>query len=227
MFYKQIPPNYHIRMSGSSSRLLAFAEYVQACLPRHIQRATLQRNEELSLHLYSPANVLPCLHFLRDHRLASFRQLTDLTALDHQSSATAITSEDDPQRGKRFELVYMLLSHRYASRLLVRVPVGELETVPSATGLYASANWAERECYDMFGIIFGGHPDLRRILTDYGFEGHPLRKDFPLTGHVEVRYDDEQKAVVYEPVELAQEYRKFDLGNAWEQVPREKIERRS
>lgn len=200
-----------------SNRVLAFAEYIQSCLPRHIKRATLERNQELSLHLHTPTNLLPTLHFLRDHRLSSFRQLTDLTALDRLS-----TLPD----GKRFELVYILLSHRYASRLMVRVPVSELETVPTATNLFASANWAEREVYDMFGIIFAGHPDLRRILTDYAFEGHPLRKDFPLSGHVEVRYDEERKGIVYEPVELTQEYRKFDLGNAWEQVPREKIERR-
>lgn len=218
--------NKFYTMSGN--RLLAFAEYVQACLPRHIHRASLQRGQELSLHLPTADSLLPCLHFLRDHRLCSFRQLTDMTAIDHASTNqqdTAANSDDRP--GKRFELVYILLSHRYASRLMVRVPVGELETVPTATNLYASANWAERECYDMFGIIFAGHPDLRRILTDYAFEGHPLRKDFPLSGHTEVRYDDERKAVVYEPVQLTQEYRKFDLGNAWEQVPRERIERRS
>lgn len=195
--------------------MLGFAEYLQACLPKHILKATFQRNSELSLHLRSPDALLPTLHFLRDHRFASFCQLSDITAVDW------------PTREKRFELFYVLLSHRYASRLMVRVNVGPMEVVPSASGLFASANWAERELYDMFGVLFDGHPDLRRILTDYGFEGHPLRKDFPLSGFTELRYDEEQKAIVYEPVELAQEYRKFDLGNAWEQVPQEKIQDRN
>jgi NADH dehydrogenase (ubiquinone) Fe-S protein 3 len=202
---------------STSNRLLAFAEYVQSCIPRHIDHVSLQRNTLLSFHLPAAQSILPCLHFLRDHRLASFRQLSDITAVDRPANDT----------GKRFELFYMLLSHRYASRVLVRVPVGELEVVPSAVGLFGAANWAEREVYDMFGIVFGGHPDLRRILTDYGFEGHPLRKDFPLSGHVEVRFDEERKAIVYEPVQLSQEYRRFDLTNAWEQVPPEKIQERS
>ena len=204
-----------LKINNKMSRLLAFAEYVQACLPKHISEVSLQRGQELSLHLGKSDSLLPVLHFLRDHRLASFKQLSDITAVDHLAPS-----------GGRFELFYVLLSHRYASRLMVRFRVGELDTVPSACGLFASANWAERETYDMFGIVFDQHPDLRRILTDYGFEGHPLRKDFPLTGHTELRYDEETKSIVYEPVQLTQEYRKFDLDNAWEQVPREKIEPR-
>lgn len=195
---------------------MAFAEYLQACLPKHIAKTTLSRSTELSLHLSTPQSILPVLHFLRDHRNCSFKQLVDITVVDSIN-----------QQPNRFELFYMLLSHRYASRLMVRFKVRPEEVIPSATNLFAAANWAEREAYDMFGVMFSGHPDLRRILTDYGFQGHPLRKDFPLTGFTELRYDEEQKAIVYEPVELTQEYRRFDLDNAWEQVPKDKIQERN
>ena len=150
------------------------------------------------------SDVINVLVSLRDDRHAAFNQLSDLTAVDY------------PERPERFEMVYQLLSMRNNMRLRILVAVGEGQAVPSATAVYSAANWAEREAWDMFGIFFAGHPDLRRLLTDYGFEGHPLRKDFPLTGHVEVRYDDTQRRVVNEPVSLVQEFRDFDFLSPWE-----------
>ena len=150
------------------------------------------------------SSILQVLAALRDDKYAAFNQLSDLTAVDY------------PERPKRFELVYQLLSMRNNMRLRLLAAVGEGQAVPSATTIYNAANWAEREVWDMFGIFFAGHPDLRRLLTDYGFEGHPLRKDFPLTGHVEVRYDDTQRRVVNEPVSLVQEFRDFDFLSPWE-----------
>ena len=150
------------------------------------------------------SGVINVLVSLRDDRHAAFNQLSDLTAVDY------------PERPERFEMVYQLLSMRNNMRLRILVAVGEGQAVPSATAVYSAANWAEREAWDMFGIFFAGHPDLRRLLTDYGFEGHPLRKDFPLTGHVEVRYDDTQRRVVNEPVSLVQEFRDFDFLSPWE-----------
>src|SRR5690606_16544246 len=127
-----------------------------------------------------------------------------------------ISGVDYPERERRFDVVYHLLSPRRNLRIRVRVMAGEEEPVPSATAVYPGADWYEREAYDLYGILFSGHPELRRILTDYGFEGHPLRKDFPLTGYVEVRYDDDLKRVVYEPVRLPQEFRNFDFLSPWE-----------
>ncbi|MGR4000984.1 MAG: NADH-quinone oxidoreductase subunit C [Alphaproteobacteria bacterium] len=154
----------------------------------------------------SAEDILMGISFLRDEPDLLFSQLTDLTAVD------------DPSRGRRFDVVYGLLSMHHNYRLRIKVGVGEGDVVPSLSGLYPVANWFEREVWDMFGIPFSGHPDLRRILTDYGFEGYPLRKDFPLTGHVEVRYDEERKSVVYEPVHLQQAYRRFDFESPWEEV---------
>ena len=152
------------------------------------------------------ANIIEVLTVLRDDKSVAFDQLTDLTAVDY------------PNRPYRFELVYQLLSITHNRRMRVLVAVPEGEVVPSVLSVFNSANWAEREVWDMFGIFFAGHPDLRRLLTDYGFEGHPLRKDFPLTGYVEVRYDDTQRRVIYEPVHLVQEYRDFDFLSPWEGV---------
>ena len=150
------------------------------------------------------ATVADTLASLRDDNYAAFNQLSDLTAVDY------------PERPDRFEMVYQLLSMKNNMRMRVLAAVGEGQAVPSMTSVYSAANWAEREAWDMFGIFFAGHPDLRRLLTDYGFEGHPLRKDFPLTGHVEVRYDDMQRRVVNEPVSLVQEFRDFDFLSPWE-----------
>ena len=148
--------------------------------------------------------VAQLLMLVRDDRQAAFTQLIDLTAVDY------------PERKDRFDVVYQMLSMSNNMRLRVVATVGEGQTVPSVTGVFMAANWAEREVWDMFGIFFSGHPDLRRLLTDYGFEGHPLRKDFPLTGHVEVRYDDSQRRVINEPVHLVQEFRDFDFLRPWE-----------
>jgi len=150
------------------------------------------------------ADVAQLLMLLRDDRQAAFTQLIDLTAVDY------------PERKDRFDVVYQMLSMENNMRLRVVAVVAERQTVPSVTAVFMAANWAEREVWDMFGIFFAGHPDLRRLLTDYGFEGHPLRKDFPLTGHVEVRYDDAQRRVINEPVHLVQEFRDFDFLSPWE-----------
>jgi NADH-quinone oxidoreductase subunit C len=149
-------------------------------------------------------SILDVLAFLKADGACRFALLADLTAVDW------------PGREKRFDIVYNLLSMYTNRRVRVKVQVSEEEMVPSATAIHACANWFEREVFDMFGIVFTGHPDLRRLLTDYGFQGHPLRKDFPLTGYNEVRYDEVQKRVVYEPVRLVQEWRNFDFLSPWE-----------
>ncbi len=151
-----------------------------------------------------PQHLLRALSFLRDDSECRFEMLVDLCGVDY------------PDREKRFEVVYNLLSLRHNRRVRVKVEVGEDEGVPTAIDLYPAAGWFEREAYDLYGIFFDNHPDLRRILTDYGFQGHPLRKDFPLTGYVQVRYDEEQKRVINEPVQLVQEFRSFDFLSPWE-----------
>ena len=149
-------------------------------------------------------SLVTLLTWLRDDSNCLFKQLVDVTAVDY------------PERPERFDVVYNLLSLRLNMRLRVKLMVGEDTAVPTVTGVFSSANWLEREVWDMYGIYFAGHPDLRRILTDYGFEGHPQRKDFPLTGYVEMRYDEDQKRVVYEPVKLTQAFRNFDYLSPWE-----------
>ena len=146
--------------------------------------------------------IVEVMTALRDQ--FGFQQLLDLCGVDY------------PDRKERFEVVYHLLSLTRNARLRVKVSTDEVQPVPSIIAVYPAANWFEREAYDMFGMLFSGHPDLRRLLTDYGFEGHPLRKDFPMTGYVEVRYDEEQRRVVYEPVKLTQEFRTFDFLSPWE-----------
>ena len=142
--------------------------------------------------------------YLKTNNKCRFKQLIDITAVDY------------PEREKRFKIVYLLLSHENNLRILININIDEKTSVPSITKIFPSANWMEREVFDMYGISFKDHPDLRRILTDYGFEGYPLRKDFPLTGHTEVRYSEEHKKVVYEPVKLEQNYRNFDFESPWE-----------
>jgi NADH-quinone oxidoreductase subunit C len=148
--------------------------------------------------------IVEVLKLLRDDPLCRFIQLIDLAGVDY------------PERRKRFDVVYHLLSLQDNARIRVKLSVGEDDTVPTVTGVFPNADWYEREAFDLYGIVFDGHPDLRRILTDYGFEGHPLRKDFPLTGFTQVRWDPEQSRVVYEPVKLEQEYRNFDYLSPWE-----------
>ena len=150
------------------------------------------------------ASLVKILTFLRDDSNCLYKQLIDLCGADY------------PERDRRFDVVYNLLSLSHNQRIRVKVKVGEDEQVPSVSEVYPSAGWYEREAWDLYGILFAGHLDLRRILTDYGFEGHPLRKDFPLTGFVEVRYDEEQKRVIYEPVSLTQDFRNFDFMSPWE-----------
>jgi NADH-quinone oxidoreductase subunit C len=152
----------------------------------------------------SAGDIVEVMRFLRDDERCQFIGFVDVTAIDW------------PGREKRFEVVYHLLSPKQNRRIRVKIEVGERETVPSITGVFPGADWFERETYDLYGVLFTGHPDMRRLLTDYGFDGHPLRKDFPLTGFVEVRYDDEVKRVVYEPVQLNQEFRTFDFLSPWE-----------
>ena len=152
----------------------------------------------------SPNTLVPFVEFLLNDSACKFSTLVDITAVDH------------PERPHRFDVVWHLLSMYQNHRIRVKVAIREDEIVPSLTGIYPCANWFEREIFDMFGILFSGHPDLRRILTDYGFSGYPLRKDFPTTGYVEVRYDESEKRVVYEPVRLTQEYRQFDFLSPWE-----------
>ncbi len=159
----------------------------------------------LSIEVYGGA-IVRCLTILHDHPQCRFHQLTDITAVDY------------PQREKRFEMVYHLLSHEHNNRLRIKVFLGEETFVPSVSSVFPSANWYEREVWDMFGIMFQDHPDLRRILTDYNFSGHPLRKDFPLSGHVQVRFDEDLSRVVYEPVNLDQSYRTFDFETPWEGI---------
>ena len=149
-------------------------------------------------------DIISTILFLKTNKKCKFKQLIDITAVDY------------PQREKRFKIVYLLLSHENNLRIIINTSIDEKETVPSITKIFPSANWMEREVFDMYGISFKDHPDLRRILTDYGFKGYPLRKDFPLTGHTEVRYSEEHKKVIYEPVKLDQEYRHFDFESPWE-----------
>lgn len=167
----------------------------------------LTSGDELEI-LIAPSGVVPVLQFLKDNHYAQFTNLTDIAGMDV------------PCRKYRFEIIYNLLSVRYNSRVRVKTYTDELTPVDSCNEVFKAANWYEREIWDMYGVFFANHPDLRRILTDYGFEGHPQRRDFPLSGFVEVRYDDDKKRVVLEPLELAQEFRKFDLSAPWEQFPK-------
>ena len=149
-------------------------------------------------------NLISVILFLKTNGKCKFKQLIDITAVDY------------PGKEKRFKVVYLFLSHEFNQRLIIKYSIAENEVIPSLTNIFPSANWMEREVFDMYGVSFKDHPDLRRILTDYGFEGHPLRKDFPLTGHSEVRYSEDQKKVISEPVKLEQNYRNFDYESPWE-----------
>ncbi|CAK9812365.1 NADH dehydrogenase [ubiquinone] iron-sulfur protein 3, mitochondrial [Anthophora quadrimaculata] len=180
--------------------------YITACLPKYVQKTQIVTGDELEI-MICPEGLIPTMKFLRNHHNTQFTSLSDMTAVDV------------PSRLYRFELVYNLLSFNFNTRIRVKTYTDELTPVDSIETVYDAANWYEREVWDMFGILFQGNSDLRRILTDYGFEGHPLRKDFPLSGFVEVRYDNELERVVCEPLELTQEFRKFELSAPWEQFP--------
>jgi NADH-quinone oxidoreductase subunit C len=194
-------------MADTSALLESLAEMVDVVTGRLGE--VLEGHEiacgELTITV-APSEIVNVLRFLRDDLSLQFVCLIDICGVDY------------PERTRRFDVVYHLLSPRQNARIRVKVEIGEDMAIPSATEIFPGADWYEREVYDLYGILFTGHPDLRRLLTDYGFQGHPLRKDFPLTGFLEVRYDDEQKRVVYEPVRLAQEFRSFDFESPWEGV---------
>jgi NADH-quinone oxidoreductase subunit C len=177
-------------------------DYICGQNPSHVTKSEFIVGELILWTTHE--SLIPLLTFLRDDQRCLFQQLVDLCGVDY------------PEREQRFEVVYNLLSLRHNCRVRVKLPTDEATPVPSATALYRGAGWYEREAWDLLGIFFSDHADLRRILTDYGFEGHPMRRDFPLTGYVEVRYDEEQKRVVYEKVKLTQEFRRFDFMSPWE-----------
>jgi NADH-quinone oxidoreductase subunit C len=187
---------------GMDETLKDLAEYLASTRGDAIDTWKVERGE-LTVTIVA-GEIVPFLRLLRDDARLAFVNLIDICGVDW------------PAREKRFDVVYHLLSPRQNVRIRVKVATDETTPIPSATAVYPGADWYEREAYDLYGILFTGHPDLRRILSDYGFEGHPLRKDFPLSGFVELRYDDEQKRVVYEPVHLAQAFRDFDFLSPWE-----------
>ncbi|MCG8544840.1 MAG: NADH-quinone oxidoreductase subunit C, partial [Alphaproteobacteria bacterium] len=189
-------------MDEKNEALDELGAYLSGQLGQDIEDREIVRGE---LMIVVKRDAVPrALKFLRNDANCQFEVLVDICGVDY------------PEREARFDVVYNLLSLKRNLRLRMKVRVDEGASVPSASGVYPSASWYERECWDMYGVFFSDHPDLRRMLTDYGFDGHPLRKDFPLTGYVEVRYDDEQRRVVYEPVKLVQEFRSFDFLSPWE-----------
>lgn len=186
----------------SSEGLVKLKSYIETKLPESVVSSKLV-NGELTVSIVL-SSLVTFMEFLKTDQHCNFSTLVDITVVDY------------PNRENRFELVYHYLSMYQNQRIRVKMEVNEDHIIPSIVDIFPASNWFEREIFDMFGILFSGHPDLRRILTDYGFKGHPLRKDFPTTGYVELRYDEEKKRVVYEPVELVQEYRQFDFMSPWE-----------
>jgi NADH-quinone oxidoreductase subunit C len=189
-------------MPETNQSLLEAKAYLGEVLAEKVEDFSIAF-DELTLTV-DASKIIDVLTFLRDDQQSQYICFIDLCGVDY------------PERRKRFEVVYHLLSPKQNARIRVKLSTDARSPVPSVTGVFQAADWFEREAYDLYGILFTGHPDMRRLLTDYGFEGHPLRKDFPLTGFTEVRYDDEQKRVVYEPVELRQEFRNFDFLSPWE-----------
>ncbi|MGB1876805.1 MAG: NADH-quinone oxidoreductase subunit C [Rhodospirillaceae bacterium] len=188
--------------SDTASAMADLKEAICLSLPDDVIEATVS-GEDLSVSVQRPS-IIKVLKFLRDDSNCQFTQLIDICGVDY------------PEREERFEVVYHLLSMTQNLRVRLKVSAGEETPVPSAAEVFSCADWFEREVWDMYGVFFSDHPDLRRILTDYGFDGHPQRKDFPLTGYVEVRYDESQKRVIYEPVKLTQDFRTFDFMSPWE-----------
>ena len=186
-----------------SDALQELAQYLTEKRPDDVLSTDVNAMGELSVTV-APAHMVEFVDFLKTDRTCRFSTLIDITAVDY------------PSRDRRFDVVYHFLSMYQNHRVRLRAAIREEDTLPSLSGVHPGAGWYEREIYDMFGILFTGHADLRRLLTDYGFRGHPLRKDFPTTGYTEVRYDEELKRVVYEPVSLVQEYRQFDFMSPWE-----------
>ena len=184
-------------MNISDTKETISAEY-------NLEVSFYNNDKYLGIILNNNSKISKIVKFLKDNEKLRFDQLVDISAIDF------------PSREERFDLFYLFSSLRFNQRIAVKISIKENEIIESITSIYEAANWYERECYDLFGIKFSNHPDLRRIMTDYNFEGHPLRKDFPLTGHNEVRYDELEKKIVYENVNLAQEYRDFDYMSPWE-----------
>jgi len=182
--------------------LIDLEKKINSKLTTKIKKSEI-KHDQLYLNIDSK-DILDVSLFIKSSKDTKFRQLIDITAVDY------------PENTQRFKLVYLFLSHEFNQRILLTYSINENELIPSLTSIYPAANWMEREVFDMYGVKFKDHPDLRRILTDYGFEGHPLRKDFPLTGHTEVRYSEEKKKVIQEPVKLEQNYRNFDYESPWE-----------
>ena len=182
--------------------LKELGEYIEGSMAASVTRITLDHDELILLS--TSQEIISLLTFLRDDANCFFKILSDICGVDYTD------------REKRFEVVYNLLSLRHNHRVRVKVACNENDFIPSATSVFSAASWFEREAYDLFGIMFSDHPDMRRLLTDYGFDGHPLRKDFPLSGHIQVRYDEAEKRVVREPVKLTQAFRSFDFLSPWE-----------
>jgi len=200
-------PVVSVEKKGVQAKLALHGKYIKDCLPKYVQDVQVTYGNELEVMIH-PDGVYPTVQFLKQNSLCMYKNLADLTAIDV------------PGRIARFEVVYNFLSIDYNARIRLKTYADELTAIESICSLHKGANWYEREVWDMYGVFFRNHPDLRRILTDYGFQGHPLRKDFPLSGYYECRWDDELKRVVQEPVELAQEFRRFDLATPWENFPK-------
>ncbi len=192
----------HTQPVSGDAALQALSDHIAGALGPAVVERTIALGE-LTL-VVQGSDIVYAMTFLRDDPTCAFRNFIDLCGADY------------PSRAHRFDVVYHLLSLRHNGRIRVKVRTDEVTPVPSIIEVFPAANWYERETYDLYGVLFSGHPDLRRLLTDYGFEGHPLRKDFPLTGFVEVRYDQDEARVVYEPVKLTQEFRNFDFLSPWE-----------
>ena len=182
--------------------LIDLEKKINSELTTKIKKSAI-RHDQLYINIDSK-DLIDVTLFIKSNENTKFRQLIDITAVDY------------PENTQRFKMVYLFLSHEFNQRIILNYLISENEVIPSLTSIYPAANWMEREVFDMYGVKFKDHPDLRRILTDYGFEGHPLRKDFPLTGHTEVRYSEELKKVIKEPVKLEQNYRNFDYESPWE-----------
>ncbi|PVU88378.1 hypothetical protein BB559_005593 [Furculomyces boomerangus] len=200
----EVAKNADPKLKDSDKTLYEFGKYLTSLMPKYIQQYSVWK-DELTIYT-SPEGLTPVMTMLRDHTQTQYKQLVDVTGADY------------PDRVNRFESIYNLLSYRYNTRIRVKTYASETSAIPSMAEVFGSANWGEREVWDMYGIFYSDHPDLRRILTDYGFEGHPLRKDFPVHGYVEVRYDEEKKRIVTEPIQFSQAFRNFDYSSAWEQT---------
>ena len=186
----------------TTTKIQELEKFINSELASKVYKSIIEYNE-LLIEI-NENDLVDVVQFLKSNDTCKFRQLIDIAGVDY------------PDDEKRFQLIYLLLSHEYNSRIKVKIQFDINQIIESITKIFPSANWMEREVFDMYGIKFKNHPDLRRILTDYGFKGHPLRKDFPLTGHNEVRYSEDEKKVVYEPVKLEQNYRNFDYESPWE-----------